>query len=280
MLNHKDMINLTMVSKKWNEIISRSEIFLKNTLLTLNPEALTNLDKASFSRKYENLIINNRTNQNPKLDLSDKILYEFKDFSQCLKVLTIYKCKIALKDFDSFMKSCTNLEELKVIKLDIKGDMSNEENFDVKISLPNLKKLKIYQSSCVFNKLNSKNIEDLDVTLEMIGWNLNENEYEKVKNNFVKFLNHCENLKTLKCYFDSLDCNEELNLKSKWTKLNVLFTLIAVSRMDNWKKMISSASNESKVFMEDLKQPQNEFVLNFIEMLTKNQKIDFIACVQ
>lgn len=217
-LEFEEMKTSTLVSKKWNQIISISCKFLKTTkiVLHLNENEMKSL---RFTRKYQQIYI--KLTFHPDNE-SKKILFENLNFCSTIEELYV--------DHQSAAKGKTSIFHL-------------ETSF---IEFPNLKKLNIKMSDWILSLIRCENLESLNILPS-----ISPDIYFDNINLFLS--KRLFNLKSITLTAVNLGSYIILNPDFKWKNLNLFPHTLkprTIEEFDNWKRLISAADTNSTLHLD------------------------------
>lgn len=287
-LDYRDMLWSTLVSKKWNELISNSQGFLKNTkLVVVLEESRKTLNEmeCAFNRKYQNVKFK-CVHTIGFEELTPKIVGHMLKLKDSCKALSMEGIVFSYQSFEpmlDFIRQFQSLEELEILATRPTKNISKSE---VKPAvMPKLKVLKM-ERNCdwMFKNLVCENLEVLNISTTY-GSRYFESREKPIKS-LIKFLNQHHNIKSLSLSKLNLECDEELLPKFKWKELQIYKNekKCYTNVFKNWNNLINAADNDSKVFIETISgvghfggspysQGSNNFLLNFLNTVGKCEKI-------
>lgn len=258
-LGHDDLISATLVNKRWNEIISNSKIFLEKTRLKI-VAPLKKKCPEEFTRNYQHIYLG------LVKVTSSMQMKRFNEFLQSVKITS--GCNMSQEILEEFLRSCSNsLKELTLYEF---FSVYRESKEIKKISLPNLTRLDMHNSSKVMDLIECENIEYFRF------YDFKECNISWYTFGFMSFLNHLKKLQTLELSHKDLHYHNArpeyenvniLQLKFNWKELRVSGNEYNQYYL-YWQQLISKAAPKSEFHYLDY----DEF--NYIDNeIAKNENI-------
>lgn len=258
------MLTATLVSKKWNEIISNSQQFLKKTKFqvdfTKDYKTLNEMECA-FNRKYQHV----RVQTVDFKVLTPEIMNHMLELKNSCKVMSMERVVFPHQSFESVLDFLSQFESLEELEISTSLPSGNVSMLNVKPAImPKLKVLKMERNSeWMFRNLICENLEVLSINT-LFGATL-FHSHEKPNEHLIKFLNQNRNIKKLNLSNLSLECQEELHPKFKWKELTIYHNELNNWRIfKNWRSLINAAVLHSKVIIESDIEKNSDFFLNFL----------------
>lgn len=288
-VKHRDLLNLTLVRRSWNELVSGSPQFLDKTLLTIKP--LSDVENSRYSdevlqiqRSYWNIEISSQ--------IDTQMLDKLAQIGAHVKSLSMYGVKLTERNFVRMMLSMPNLQHcnfrfLKVHGADAAGGDQSTSGLTVKMR--NLRTLKAYSCHKVLKHIRCSELDELCVEHpdRILG---------SSSDHIVDFLNQLDKLKVLdttNLLFRSYKNSPKLKPKFTLQHLDIYYENIAmdfqystlkerVQNIENitmssraWAVLLRSMGDDSLVSIEILH--PCDAVTELIGMCLNNQKITKLA---
>lgn len=144
-LEYCKVLRLTLVSKRFNEVISGSSVLMSKIQLVIT----SNLEILQSERKFQNILIKFN------YDIDENAVEIIKKFGVSIKQLEMIRCIVRQDDFIKIIKSLPNLEAITIITTFLK-DVAAPAELDVPLMIKkiafrssNLKFLKILRTSAL-----------------------------------------------------------------------------------------------------------------------------------
>lgn len=247
-LGCKDMIASSAVSKKWRAAIINSKKFLETVELNLTEESLNSMN--IISRKYQSLKIYH-SDPEKVIELSQEFVKSLQKFSVCLKSIDVFNAQVSSIDFFEFLQTCENLESMEAWCME--DPITIQDYQTSKIILKKLKSLTVLSSCWILDRLECKDLKFLHIMgRNPVLKNSWSKEFFFSPKMYINFLNQLESVETLMLWFSDFHCQEELHPRFKWKHLKV-FNIpgdFDGSPIDNWKRLVNSAEENSKISFE------------------------------
>lgn len=241
------MKTCTLVSSRWNSVISNSKKFLEKAKVIVD---LEEDHEVVLLRNYRNIEIISQE----RYILDKQILNQFVQYCSNLKSFGLkHRGQIHKRDLIEFLQSCLSLEELDIrdcIRYKRTSIEKLDDNDETIILLPKLKSFINSENYWIFNCLKCTRLEIFNYTGSESSENFNYQLEET--DTLINFINSLEYINILSLHRVMLRRSQiELNLLFKWNKLNISefdedpddFS------MENWKRLLRACEKGSSIFI-------------------------------
>lgn len=241
-LDHKSMLNASLVCKTWNEVISSSEIFLNSTKLVM---LVTADSKTCLTRKYRSILMK----LVDQTLLGRRFLNQMKNICKILTKIVIQgPSSISSKDFITFFKMCTNLQHLEINNVSQNGSTSA----NLSVGFPKLEFIHLDACNWILKFIEVNTLKTL--VFEACNYDPNDDEQSAM----VKFFNKLEKLDRIVMINSSLKSVSEILVpKFTWSHLkfrNIESSFFSHQQNESWirnvQNLIDAAGHDAKVSLE------------------------------
>lgn len=250
-LSYKDLKRATLVSQRWNSVISSSKKFLNQTKATLKLYEYDNDMSWILIRNYRNVCINIFKGKREESVASrvsghhsaikkavmevESSLDESRDGSELMKLVNPPEENfLHLQNLLQMLKNLPYIQELEINHYPVKN--FEESEYDVhaepSVELPCLKKLNIKGFDPILRQLRCENLEHFVFTVVSSAF------VPSNCNCIVGFLNTLENLKSLELFGKCIESQIELHPKFKLKLLRISendeFSILGTEELRNY----------------------------------------------
>lgn len=283
LLGYAELKGACLVSKRWNEVISFSSLFLNKTVFQMassrRGKSGFSFEDLEFGRPYHHVAISSIL---PCI-MEGEIIEKMESIGAKLKTLEIENIQVSTTCFMRLMKSLPQLQSCVFTDVSI-SDANNEES-NTTVEMKNLRSLKLFSSDKMLIHIRCTKLIDLAIRRGSTAISTTDH--------IVEFLNRLDELDNLKLYETYFLPNNDANFtdyadtilcpKFALKKLDIhlsgqaspsLYEII-FKNIATWRNLIRSLGKNSKICIH-LFEPSRSLI-KIIKLCADNNKISGIV---